>query len=82
MSELPPSDLRVLDLSRVRAGPTCVRFLGDFGPDIIKIDRRDDGGDRMGDDRYSSDYFNAQGNKRGITPDLKRPEGVGVLLNP
>ncbi len=36
----------------------------------------------MGDDRYSSDYVNAQRNKRGSTLNLKRPEGVGVLLNP
>jgi crotonobetainyl-CoA:carnitine CoA-transferase CaiB-like acyl-CoA transferase len=75
----PLSGLRVLDLSRVRAGPTCVKFLGDFGADVIKIERPDGGGDPMGDDRYSSDYVNAQRNKRGMTLDLKRPEGVAVL---
>ena len=56
------------------------RFLGGFGPDIIKIDRRDDGCDPMAGDRYSSDYVNAQRSKRSITLDLKRAEGVGVLL--
>ena len=79
MPELPLSDLRVLDLSRVRAGPTCVKFLGDFGADVVKVERLDGAGDPMGDYRYSSDYVNAQRNKRGITLDLKRPEGVGVL---
>lgn len=73
------SHLRVLDLSRVRAGPTCVKFFGDFGADVIKIERTDGGGDPMGDNRHSSDYVNAQRNKRGITLDLKRPEGVAVL---
>lgn len=79
MSSLPLSHIRVLDLSRVRAGPTCVKFLGDFGADVIKVERTDGEGDPMGDNRYSSDYVNAQRNKRGITLDLKRPEGVVVL---
>ena len=79
MSDLPLSRIRVLDLSRVRAGPTCVKFFGDFGADVIKIERPDGEGDPMGDNRYSSDYVNAQRNKRGITLDLKRPEGVAVL---
>ena len=79
MSYLPLSHLKVLDLSRVRAGPTCVKFFGDFGADVIKIERTDGGGDPMGDNRLSSDYVNAQRNKRGITLDLKDPEGVEVL---
>lgn len=79
MSDLPLSHIRVLDLSRVRAGPTCVKFFGDFGADVIKIERTDGEGDPMADDRYSSDYVNAQRNKRGMTLDLKRPEGVAVL---
>lgn len=79
MTTLPLSHIRVLDLSRVRAGPTCVKFFGDFGADVIKIERTDGGGDPMGDNRHSSDYVNAQRNKRGMTLDLKRPEGVAVL---
>lgn len=79
MASLALQHIRVLDLSRVRAGPTCVKFLGDFGADVIKIERRDGGGDPMGDNRYSSDYVNAHRNKRGITLDLKRSEGVAVL---
>src|SRR3974390_2508137 len=71
--------LRVIDVSRVRAGPTCAKFFGDFGADVIKVERIDGGGDPMGDDRYSSDYVNAQRNKRGITLDLKSPRGVEGL---
>lgn len=76
---LPLSHLRVIDLSRVRAGPTCVKFFGDFGADVIKVERTDGEGDPMGDNRDSADYVNAQRNKRGITLDLKRPEGVEIL---
>lgn len=79
MTNLPLAHLRVIDLSRVRAGPTCVKFFGDFGADVIKVERPDGTGDPMADNRYSSDYVNAQRNKRGITLDLKRPEGVEVL---
>ncbi|MDX3911570.1 MAG: DUF1338 family protein [Sphingobium sp.] len=79
MSNLPFSHLRILDLSRVRAGPTCVKFFGDFGADVIKVERTDGGGDPMGDNRHSSDYVNAQRNKRGITVNLKSPEGIAVI---
>ncbi|MGH6911200.1 MAG: CaiB/BaiF CoA transferase family protein, partial [Phenylobacterium sp.] len=79
MADLPLSHIKVIDLSRVRAGPTCVKFFGDFGADVIKVERTDGEGDPMGDNRHSSDYVNAQRNKRGITLDLKRPEGVAVL---
>lgn len=79
MADGPLSHYRIIDLSRVRAGPTCVKFFGDFGADVIKVERTDGGGDPMADDRYSSDYVNAQRNKRGITLDLKRPEGVEIL---
>ena len=79
MSELPLSHLRILDLTRVRAGPNCVKFFADFGADVIKIERTDASGDPMGDNRLSSDYVNAQRNKRGLTLNLTRPEGVAVL---
>lgn len=79
MSELPLAHVRVLDLSRVRAGPNCVKFFGDFGADVVKIERTDGLGDPMADDRTSSDYVNSQRNKRGICLDLARPEGVEVL---
>ena len=79
MSPNALTDLRVIDLSRVRAGPTCAKFFGDYGADVIKIERPDGSGDPMADDRYSADYVNAQRNKRGITLDLKRRQGVEVL---
>jgi len=79
VSDLALTHLRVIDLSRVRAGPTCAKFFGDYGADVIKVERPDGAGDPMADDRYSSDYVNAQRNKRGITLDLKQPEGVKIL---
>ena len=79
MSQLPLSHLRILDLTRVRAGPTCVKFFGDFGADVVKVEQLDGKGDPMGDSRYSSDYVNAQRNKRGITLNLKHPDGIAVL---
>ena len=79
MTDLPLSHIRVIDLSRVRAGPNCVKFFADFGADVIKVERVDGGGDPMGDNRYASDYVNTQRNKRGMALDLQKPEGVAVL---
>jgi crotonobetainyl-CoA:carnitine CoA-transferase CaiB-like acyl-CoA transferase len=79
MAATPLSNLRVIDLTRARSGPNCVKYFGDFGADVIRIERPDGSGDPLGDDRDSADYVNAQRNKRGIAIDLKRPEGVDVL---
>jgi len=79
MSELPLSHIRVIDLSRVRAGPNCTKFFADFGADVIKVEQVDGRGDPMADNRYSSDYVNSNRNKRGITLDLKKPEGIAIL---
>ncbi|MBY0294936.1 MAG: CoA transferase [Methylobacterium sp.] len=68
---------RVLDLTRVRAGPTAVRQLADWGADVVKIEAR--GGDQVEGDRDGSDFQNLHRNKRSLTLDLKRPEGVAVL---
>jgi crotonobetainyl-CoA:carnitine CoA-transferase CaiB-like acyl-CoA transferase len=67
----------VLDLTRVRSGPTAVRQLADWGADVIKIEPP--GGDRIGGDRDGSDFQNLHRNKRSLTLDLKQPEGVAVL---
>src|SRR4026207_1314592 len=71
----------VLDLTRVRAGPTCVRQLADWGANCIKIEMpahmRD--GEGMGGPREGSDFQNLHRNKRGITLNLKSPEGVAIL---
>ena len=71
----------VLDLTRVRAGPTCVRQLADWGANVIKIElpaHRQEG-KPLGGPRDGPDFQNLQRNKRGITLDLQTPEGVAVL---
>ncbi|MGD9951859.1 MAG: CaiB/BaiF CoA transferase family protein [Burkholderiales bacterium] len=72
------SHLRVLDLSRVRAGPSCVRQLADFGADVIKIETPAglDPNEGMGGARSGSDFQNLQRNKRSMTLNLKRPEAL------
>jgi crotonobetainyl-CoA:carnitine CoA-transferase CaiB-like acyl-CoA transferase len=72
----------VIDLTRVRAGPTCVRQLADFGANIIKVEMppaAEPGGDTMGGPRDGPDFQNLQRNKRGLTLDLKQPEGRAIL---
>ncbi|MBC5781485.1 CoA transferase [Ramlibacter sp. USB13] len=73
---------RVLDLSRVRAGPTCVRMLADFGADVIRIEPPPgvDANDNMFvDNREGGDFQNLNRNKRSLTLNLKKPEGMAVL---
>ncbi len=71
----------VLDLTRVRAGPTCVRQLADWGADVIKVElpAGADMGDPMGGPREGPDFQNLHRNKRGMTLNLKQPEGVAIL---
>ena len=71
----------VLDLTRVRAGPTCVRQLADWGANCIKIEMPEhmSEGEAMGGPREGSDFQNLHRNKRSITLNLKSPEGVAVL---
>ena len=75
------SHLRVLDLSRVRAGPSCVRQFADFGADVIKIESPPgvDPNDGMGGARSGSDFQNLHRNKRAITLNLKLDEGKEVF---
>jgi formyl-CoA transferase len=77
------SDLTVLDLSRVRAGPTCVRQFADWGADVIKIEMREvpESGGTQSDfaARHEPDFQNLHRNKRAITLDLKTKEGIEVL---
>jgi crotonobetainyl-CoA:carnitine CoA-transferase CaiB-like acyl-CoA transferase len=72
----PLSGITVLDLTRVRAGPTCVRQFGDWGADVIKIEAPG-AGDFT--DRPDFDFQNLHRNKRSISLNLKTPEGVEVL---
>jgi formyl-CoA transferase len=71
----------VLDLTRVRSGPTAVRQLADWGANVIKIEMPEgmEPGDAPGGPRHGSDFQNLQRNKRGMTLNLKSPEGVAVL---
>ena len=73
----PLSGYRVLDLTRVRTGPTAVKQLGDWGADVIKIERP--GGDDMSGPRHGSDFQNLHRNKRSMTLDLKRPESRALF---
>ncbi len=73
---------KVLDLTRVRAGPTCVRMLADFGADVIRIEppRGVDPNEGMfSANRMSGDFQNLNRNKRSLTLNLKKPEGLAVF---
>ena len=75
------SHITVIDLTRVRAGPTAVRQLADWGAQVIKIEMPPnmDEGDGVGGPRDDSDFQNVHRNKRGMTLNLKSPEGVAIL---
>ncbi|MET0964435.1 MAG: CoA transferase [Noviherbaspirillum sp.] len=76
------SRFRVLDLSRVRAGPTCVRMLADFGADVIRIEPPagvDPNEAMFAANRSSGDFQNLNRNKRSLTLNLKKPGGLEVL---
>ena len=73
------SRFTVLDLSRVRAGPTCVRQLADWGANVIKIEAPPGVEDAMGGPRERSDFQNLHRNKRSMTLNFKSPEGVAAF---
>ena len=84
--DLPLAGIRVLDLSRVFAGPMCGMVLGDFGAEVIKVEhpgRGDDTRDwgmRIG--KTETTYYNSMNrNKRSITVDLQSPEGLKIIQN-
>jgi crotonobetainyl-CoA:carnitine CoA-transferase CaiB-like acyl-CoA transferase len=84
----PLSGLRVFDLTRILAGPSCTQILGDLGADVIKVEIPGKGDDTRGfappylkdgdgQDTDQSAYFTcANRNKRSITLDLTKPEGI------
>lgn len=77
MSPLPLAHVRVVDLTRARSGPTCVRQLADMGAQVVKVEARTDlDGDAL---RHGSDFQNLHRNKRSLTLDLKSPRGVEIL---
>ena len=77
------SNIRVLDLTRVRAGPTCCRVLADFGADVIKIDATPglDNNAGVSGSRHGFDMQNLHRNKRSMTLNLKKPEGLALFLD-
>ena len=74
-------DIRVIDLSRVRSGPTAARQFADWGADVIKVEPPEsvepDGA--LGAGRDTADFQNLQRNKRSITLNLKTEGGINVL---
>jgi len=76
------SRFTVLDLTRVRAGPTCVRELADWGANVIKIETPAhlEKGEAAGGPRHNADFQNLHRNKRSITLDLKSKEGRDAFL--
>ncbi|MCB1472237.1 MAG: CoA transferase [Rhodobiaceae bacterium] len=87
----PLSGLRILDLSRILAGPFCTQFLGDLGADVIKIERPGEGDDTRrwgppflkgpdGTDTGESAYFqSANRNKRSVAVDISTAKGAGII---
>ena len=75
------SHIRVLDLTRVRSGPTAVRQLADWGADVIKIEQpaslEADGS--LGAGRNTADWQNLQRNRRSLTLNLKDPQGLAIF---
>lgn len=73
------SHLRVIDLTRVRAGPTCVKQFADWGADVIKVETPGVAADEGFGPRAGSDFQNLHRNKRAITLNLKDARGIEAL---
>ena len=73
---------RILDLSRVRAGPACVRQFADFGADVIKIESPPgvDPNEGMGGARHGPDFQNLHRGKRAMTLNLKTADGLDIFM--
>lgn len=80
-SQLPLARFHVLDLTRVRSGPTAVRQLADWGANVIKIERPVDPKEKnaLGGPRHGHDFQNLHRNKRSMTLNLKAPEGLEIF---
>ena len=74
---LPLEPFTVIDLTRARSGPTCVRQLADMGAKVIQVVARADSQDDFARDGF--DYQNLHRNKRTMTLDLKHAKGVEIL---
>lgn len=74
------ADYTVLDLTRVRSGPTCIRQLADWGANVIKIEDPESDKVGLGGPRSGSDFQNLHRNKRSITLNLKSAAGREVFM--
>jgi crotonobetainyl-CoA:carnitine CoA-transferase CaiB-like acyl-CoA transferase len=79
----PLTGLKVVDLTRVLAGPFCTMMLGDMGADVVKVEEPGLGDESRGWAPFingqSSYYLSVNRNKRSVALDLKTPEGVDAL---
>ncbi len=82
----PLAGLRVLDLTRVLAGPTCTQMLGDLGAEVIKIERPEAGDDTRGfappfwpETKESAYFLGVNRNKKSVTLDMAKPEAQAIL---
>jgi crotonobetainyl-CoA:carnitine CoA-transferase CaiB-like acyl-CoA transferase len=77
----PLSRFKVIDLTRVRAGPTAVRHLADWGAQVIKVEQPAEleEGEGLGGPRHGPDFWNLHRNKRSITLNLKSADAVAIL---
>jgi crotonobetainyl-CoA:carnitine CoA-transferase CaiB-like acyl-CoA transferase len=81
MTAGPLSRFTVLDLTRVRAGPTAARYFADWGANVIKVEMPPSAGEMdMGGPRHGPDFQNLHRNKRSITLNLKEPEGKAIFM--
>lgn len=81
---MPLSGIRVLDLGRHQAGPTCAMWLGDLGADVVKIENPEHGEDGRASgppffNGESAFFLSANRNKRSLALDVKRPEGQEIF---
>ncbi len=84
MNDKPLHDVKVLDLTRVLAGPTATMILGDLGADVIKVENPSSGDETRQwgppfQDGESAYFFCANRNKRSIAIDLKKPSSKIIL---
>lgn len=79
----PLQGIRILDLSKVLAGPLCAQYLGDLGADVIKVEPPGSGDETRGwlpqKDGESASFMAVNHNKRGLALDLKSPEGKQIV---
>ncbi len=79
---LPLGDIRVLDLTVARAGPTCVRQLADWGADVIRVEPPPDPArpGQAAEGRHDCDFQHLHRNKRSLSLNLKAPGARDVLM--